>query len=84
MTRFSFITDDDTQFAARSSRSKSVRQFRGVDLDLLARQYKIFRDMNPTLQVSPHRAEDTETSLSVDRGEEAGWFHRIFRGLAAL
>ena len=85
MARFDFISGSaEKPVSAGPSQYKNVTEFRGMDLDTLAKQYALYRQMNALDQVSPQAARSPE-GANLDMVEQSpGLMNRLFGRLASF
>jgi len=85
MARYDFVSGrGETSVPARASQYKNVKEFRGMDLETLAKQYALYRQLNALDQVPPPAASSPQAPGAETVEQPPGLMNRLFGRLAAF
>lgn len=85
MARFDFVSQTGEKTGAKTtSHYRHVTEFRGMDLDTLAKQYALYRQMN-ALETGTSPSTSSASALSPETTEQPpGLMIRLFGRLASF
>lgn len=85
MARYDFVSESgETSVPARASQYKNVTEFRGMDLETLAKQYALYRQLKALDQVTPPAAGSPQGSGTDMVEQTPGLMNRLFGRFAAF